>query len=45
MTSRTSPYACPTCGEPLRFDVLDDEKFLVAWSCLSCGYLRASEPG
>jgi uncharacterized Zn finger protein len=35
---------CPTCREPLRFEVLDDEKFLVAWSCLNCGLVRTTEP-
>jgi hypothetical protein len=35
---------CPTGGDALRFEILDDERFLVAWSCLSCGFLRISEP-
>ncbi|MCK6079641.1 hypothetical protein KZX37_03280 [Microbacterium sp. EYE_5] len=43
--ARTSPYRCPTCGDPLRFEILDDERFVVAWSCLSCGAVRTTEPG
>lgn len=35
---------CPTCGDPLSFEILDDERFLVAWSCLNCGLIRTSEP-
>jgi rubredoxin len=35
---------CPTCGDPLTFEILDDERFLVAWSCLDCGLVRATEP-
>ena len=35
---------CPLCGDELRFEVLDDEKFLVAWSCLACGLIRTTEP-
>ncbi|WP_279071673.1 hypothetical protein [Microbacterium lacticum] len=35
---------CPTCGEPLVFEILDDEKFLVAWSCVTCGLIRTTEP-
>ena len=26
------------------FEILDDEKFLVAWSCLNCGLIRTTEP-
>jgi uncharacterized Zn finger protein len=36
--------ACPTCGEALRFEILDDERFLVAWSCVNCGLIRTTEP-
>ncbi|WP_164479565.1 hypothetical protein [Microbacterium sp. Y-01] len=43
--SQAGPMVCPTCGDMLVFDVLDDEKFLVAWSCLSCGVIRTTEPG
>jgi rubredoxin len=39
-----APWVCPTCGDPLRFEILDDEAFLVAWSCLSCGLVRVTEP-
>ncbi len=35
---------CPTCGDPMRFEILDDERFLVAWSCLTCGLIRTTEP-
>lgn len=35
---------CPTCGDDMTFEILDDEKFLVAWSCLNCGLIRTSEP-
>ncbi|GAB2693693.1 hypothetical protein GCM10027071_03810 [Microbacterium marinum] len=38
------PRACPTCGDPLRFEILDDERFLVVWSCLTCGLVRTTEP-
>lgn len=38
------PLACPTCGDPLTFEILDDERFLVAWSCVNCGLIRATEP-
>ena len=36
--------ACPTCGDRLSFEILDDEKFLVAWSCVNCGPIRTTEP-
>jgi len=39
-----APWVCPTCGDPLRFEILDDEAFLVAWSCLNCGLVRVTEP-
>jgi len=26
------------------FEILDDERFLVAWSCLTCGLIRTTEP-
>jgi len=42
--SQADPMACPTCGDKLAFDILDDEKFLVAWSCLTCGVIRTTEP-
>lgn len=35
---------CPTCGDALRYEILDDERFLVAWSCLLCGIIRTTEP-
>jgi hypothetical protein len=35
---------CPLCGDRLGFEILDDERFLVAWSCLSCGAIRTTEP-
>jgi ribosomal protein L37AE/L43A len=35
---------CPVCGEPLRPEILDDERFLVIWSCLGCGLVRANDP-
>jgi uncharacterized Zn finger protein len=35
---------CPTCGDPLRFEILDDERFLVVWSCVNCGLVRTTEP-
>ncbi len=38
------PRACPTCGDPLKPEILDDERFLVAWSCLNCGVVRTTEP-
>ena len=38
------PMACPTCGDGLSFDILDDEKFLVVWSCVNCGLIRTTEP-
>ncbi len=28
----------------MSFEVLDDEKFIVAWSCLNCGLIRTTEP-
>lgn len=37
-------WACPTCGDPLRFEILDDEAFIVAWSYLGCGLIRITEP-
>jgi len=40
----TEPWVCPTCGDHLKFEILDDERFLVAWSCLNCGLIRATEP-
>lgn len=42
--SQATPLACPTCGDKLAFEILDDEKFLVAWSCLTCGLIRTTEP-
>ncbi|WP_167626545.1 hypothetical protein [Microbacterium hominis] len=36
--------ACPLCGDRLGFEVLDDERFLVAWSCLTCGPVLTTEP-
>jgi len=45
VTSRSlQPWECPTCGDRLSFEILDDERFLVAWSCLNCGLVRATEP-
>lgn len=38
------PWVCPTCGDQLTFEILDDEKFLVAWSCVNCGLVRTTEP-
>ncbi|MBN9191006.1 hypothetical protein [Microbacterium sp.] len=38
------PRVCPTCGDPLKPEILDDERFLVAWSCLNCGLVRTTEP-
>jgi predicted RNA-binding Zn-ribbon protein involved in translation (DUF1610 family) len=35
---------CPTCGDALIFEILDDERFLVAWSCVNCGLIRTTEP-
>jgi len=35
---------CPTCGDPLIFEILDDERSLVAWSCVNCGLIRTTEP-
>jgi rubredoxin len=37
-------WVCPTCGDGLKFEILDDERFLVAWSCVNCGLIRTSEP-
>lgn len=42
MTS--DPRRCLTCGDALRYEILDDERFLVAWSCLLCGIIRTTEP-
>ena len=39
-----TPRTCPTCGDELNFEILDDERFLVAWSCLNCGLIRTTEP-
>ncbi|MFV0372752.1 hypothetical protein [Microbacterium sp.] len=45
MTSRTrNQLVCPTCSDNLRFEILDDERFLVAWSCVNCGLIRTTEP-
>lgn len=44
MGRRPDPLTCPTCGDPLRFEILDDERFLVAWSCVNCGPIRTTEP-
>ncbi|MEV8359601.1 hypothetical protein [Microbacterium sp. NPDC076895] len=45
MTSRESQaWECPTCGDRLRYEILDDERFLVAWSCVRCGLVRTTEP-
>jgi len=45
VTARTpEPWVCPTCGDRLSFEILDDEKFLVAWSCVTCGLVRTTEP-
>lgn len=41
---RTDPRRCPTCGDELVFEILDDERFLVAWSCVTCGLIRTTEP-
>ncbi|MFJ4253689.1 hypothetical protein [Microbacterium sp. NPDC090003] len=38
------PRVCPTCGGALTFEILDDERFLVVWSCVECGLIRATEP-
>jgi rubredoxin len=38
------PWDCPTCGDPMMFEILDDERFLVAWSCVTCGLVRTTEP-
>ncbi len=38
------PRSCPTCGDALNFEILDDERFLVAWSCVNCGLIRTTEP-
>ncbi|MGK3953537.1 hypothetical protein ACLKM7_14580 [Microbacterium sp. I2] len=38
------PRACPTCSDPLVFEILDDERFLVVWSCVNCGVIRTTEP-
>jgi rubredoxin len=38
------PRACPTCGDPLTFEILDDERFLVAWSCVNCGLIARPSP-
>ena len=40
----TEPWVCPTCGDHLKFEILDDERFLVAWSCVNCGLIRTTEP-
>ncbi|MCR2784006.1 MULTISPECIES: hypothetical protein [unclassified Microbacterium] len=37
-------WSCPTCGDQLKFEILDDERFLVAWSCVTCGLIRTTEP-
>ncbi len=39
-----NPRSCPTCGDTLTFEILDDDRFLVAWSCLACGLIRVTEP-
>ena len=39
-----TPRTCPTCGDELSFEILDDERLLVAWSCLNCGLIRTTEP-
>lgn len=44
MTARPDPLLCPTCSDPLKAEILDDERFLVAWSCLNCGLVRTTEP-
>ncbi|MDN3496584.1 hypothetical protein QL996_11635 [Planococcus sp. APC 4015] len=45
MDSRAAgPPACPTCGDGLIFEILDDERFLVVWSCVNCGLIRTTEP-
>ncbi len=38
------PRVCPTCGDALAPEILDDERFLVVWSCLNCGVVRTTEP-
>jgi uncharacterized Zn finger protein len=38
------PRTCPTCGDTLTFEILDDERFLVVWSCVNCGLIRTTEP-
>jgi rubredoxin len=43
-SSAPDPRICPTCGDELRFEILDDERFLVAWSCVNCGLIRTTEP-
>lgn len=46
MDARTGDLpACPTCGDRLVFEILDDERFLVVWSCVNCGLVRTTEPG
>lgn len=45
MTVRAgNPWSCPTCGDILRFEILDDERCLIAWSCVYCGLIRTTEP-
>jgi rubrerythrin len=39
-----NPLVCPICGGALTFEILDDERFLVVWSCVECGLIRATEP-
>ncbi|MBA8815443.1 putative Zn finger protein [Microbacterium halimionae] len=43
-THVAEPRLCPTCSDILRFEILDDERFLVAWSCVNCGLIRTTEP-
>lgn len=38
------PRFCPTCGDVLMFEIIDDGRFLVGWSCVNCGLIRATEP-
>lgn len=44
MSRSAAGWTCPTCGDPLRFEILDDESFTVAWSCLNCGLVRVTAP-
>jgi ribosomal protein S27AE len=36
--------ACPRCGDPLRPEILDDERMVIVWTCFRCGIVDTRDP-